>query len=75
LWELARSPRDVKLGGVCGGIAGAAEIPSWFVRVAFVVVGFVYGFGLLIYVLLWCCMPLGTVVGPGADADGGPRQG
>ena len=65
LWRLARSPTDQKIAGVCGGIAEAADIPSWVVRVGFVIAFLAYGFGLFTYVVLWVCMPHSKAGGSG----------
>ena len=51
------SSRDKKLGGVCGGIAEYFGIDSLLVRVAFLVLFFGLGTGLLAYLVLWIMAP------------------
>jgi len=54
---LRRSRADRWLGGVCGGIARATGIESWLWRLAFALVAFAGGAGIVIYVLLWIFVP------------------
>lgn len=48
---------DKKVGGVCGGIAEYFQIDSLLVRIAFLILLFGFGTGLLAYVLLWILAP------------------
>jgi phage shock protein C len=48
---------DRIVGGVCSGLAEGLHIDTIWVRVAFVVLAFVQGIGVLIYVVLWVIMP------------------
>ena len=45
------------IGGVCAGVAYWLGVPAWLVRLVLTlsVVGF--GFGVLLYLLLWIFMP------------------
>lgn len=45
------------LGGVCAGLAEGFHVDVLWVRVAFLVLLFVQGLGLFIYVVLWLLMP------------------
>lgn len=45
------------IGGVCAGIAYWIGLPTWLVRLAWVVLGFAYGVGIIPYILLWIFMP------------------
>lgn len=45
------------LGGVCAGLAEGFHIDPLWVRVAFVVLLFLQGVGLFLYVVLWLVMP------------------
>ncbi|MDQ2988736.1 MAG: PspC domain-containing protein [Pseudomonadota bacterium] len=54
---LRRSRTDRWLGGVCGGLAKASGMESWIWRLVFALFTFTFGFGLLIYVLLWIFVP------------------
>jgi len=51
------SQTDKKLGGVCGGLADYFDVDPLLVRIAFVILFFGYGSGLLIYILLWLLAP------------------
>ena len=54
------SDTDKKLGGVCGGLAEYLGIDSLLVRIAFVILFFGYGCGLLAFILLWLLAPKRT---------------
>ncbi|HAC46379.1 MAG TPA: hypothetical protein DCF65_09965 [Chloroflexi bacterium] len=45
------------LGGVCAGLAEGFHVDALWVRVAFLLLVFVQGLGLFIYVVLWLVMP------------------
>jgi phage shock protein C len=45
------------LGGVCAGLAEGFHIDPLWVRIAFVVLLFLQGVGLFLYVVLWLVMP------------------
>ncbi len=51
------SNSDKKVAGVCGGIAEYFGIDSLLVRVAFLILIFGFGTGLLAYILLWLLAP------------------
>ena len=51
------SQTDMKLGGVCGGLADYFGIDSLIVRLAFVALILGWGSGLLLYILLWILAP------------------
>jgi phage shock protein C len=55
--RLTRSDTDRMIGGVCGGIAEATEIPAWVCRAAFVFLLLAFGTGVLLYLVLWFFMP------------------
>jgi len=55
---LRRSADDRWLGGVCGGIAQGAGLPSWVLRLFFTVMVLFAGTGVVIYLLLWFFVPL-----------------
>ena len=56
--RLERSRTDRLIGGVAGGIGTHLGIQSNIVRVAFVVLSFAAGFGLVVYLLTWLLAPL-----------------
>lgn len=49
--------RDRILGGVCSGLAEGLHIDALWVRLGFVLLAFLQGVGLLIYIILWLVMP------------------
>ena len=56
-----RHPTDHSLGGVCAGVADFLHIDPVIVRGLWVVATFVSsGAGLLVYLLLWLLLPVGT---------------
>lgn len=48
---------DRIIGGVCSGLAGRFRIDPLLVRIAFVLLVFVQGVGIFLYVVLWLVMP------------------
>ena len=61
IWERAKgatkSSTDRWIGGVCGGLGAATPIPSWIWRGAFLFALLGFGVGLLLYLVLWICLP------------------
>jgi phage shock protein PspC (stress-responsive transcriptional regulator) len=55
--RLRRSRTDRWLGGVCGGLAVASGVESWVWRLVFVLFTLTFGFGFVIYLLLWIFVP------------------
>jgi len=49
--------KDRILGGVCAGLAEGLHIDPLWVRLGFVLLAFLQGIGLLIYIVLWLVMP------------------
>src|SRR3981081_3821256 len=48
---------DRIIGGVCSGLAEGFHVDPLWVRLAFVVLTFLQGVGVLLYVVLWFLMP------------------
>jgi serine/threonine protein kinase len=57
LHRMKRSRQDHVLGGIAGGLGLHTPIPSWVWRVAFLASVFFWGAGLMVYLVLWLCMP------------------
>lgn len=55
--RLRRARSDRLLGGVCGGLARVSGMQSWVWRVLFLLFALSFGFGLVIYILLWIFVP------------------
>jgi phage shock protein PspC (stress-responsive transcriptional regulator) len=52
-----RDPDDKYIGGVAGGLGAYLNLDPLWIRIAFVVTTFVYGFGPLLYIILWIVVP------------------
>lgn len=52
-----RRGKDRILGGVCSGLAEGLRIDPLWVRLGFVLLAFLQGVGLLVYIVLWLVMP------------------
>ena len=55
--QLHRSERDKVFGGVCGGLAESLSIETIYIRLAFLILTFYAGNGLLVYLILWIVLP------------------
>ena len=69
--ERARLSRDREhrmVGGVCAGIASHYDYDPTVVRVVFVVLSLLSGFGILVYVAMWLLLP------PGDSAEAAPGE-
>jgi phage shock protein PspC (stress-responsive transcriptional regulator) len=54
---LRRSRTDRWLSGVCGGLAQASGVDSWVWRLVFTLLTLTFGFGAVVYLLLWIFVP------------------
>jgi phage shock protein C len=57
LHQLRRSRSDRLLGGVCGGLGRYTGMPSWSWRLLFCLSVICFGFGIMMYCLLWLFIP------------------
>jgi phage shock protein PspC (stress-responsive transcriptional regulator) len=55
--QLRRSRTDRWLGGVCGGLAKVSGMESWIWRLVFALFVLTFGFGIVIYLLMWIFVP------------------
>ncbi len=55
--RLYRSGQDRILGGVCGGIAEYLGIDPTIVRILWVIGTLAWGFGILLYIIMWIIVP------------------
>ncbi len=60
--KLYRSTKNKVLGGVCGGLGEYFDIDPSLVRLLWVLVVFMGGSGVLIYIILWVILPEGENV-------------
>jgi len=68
--RLRLSATDRKIGGVCGGLGEFFDLDPLLFRVAFVVLAFVGGLGILLYLVLWLVVP-----GPATPVTSGEQPG
>jgi len=55
--RLYRSETDRKIGGVCGGLAEYFNIDPTIVRLLFVFISLFWGFGIIVYLVMWIVVP------------------
>ena len=55
--KLYRSQSDRVIAGVCGGLADYFALDPTLVRLIFVILLLVHGFGLLLYIVSWIVIP------------------
>ena len=65
---LTRDPRRAVLGGVAAGFGLYLDVDPVLVRLAFVVLSFANGLGVLLYLVCWVVMPREGVPGSAASA-------
>ena len=58
--RLYRSSTDKVIAGVCGGLASYFKIDPAIVRLAFLLFALAGGASILLYIVLWIAVPLGT---------------
>ncbi|WP_298815868.1 PspC domain-containing protein [Chloroflexus sp.] len=69
--RLTRSSTDKMIGGVCGGLARYFAVDPVIVRLIFVLIFFINGISLPIYLVLWLIMPKDTPTTPFTSAAPG----
>jgi phage shock protein C len=52
-----RSANDKILGGVCGGIADYYNVDPVLVRLLWIAISFLWGLGILLYIIAWIIIP------------------
>lgn len=55
--RLYRDPDDKYIAGVSGGLGAFFNIDPIWMRIGFVVTTFIYGFGPILYIILWIVVP------------------
>jgi phage shock protein PspC (stress-responsive transcriptional regulator) len=58
--RLFRDPDDKYIAGVSGGLGAFFNLDPTWIRIAFVLFTFFYGFGPLLYIILWIAVPKAT---------------
>ncbi|MGD0226377.1 MAG: PspC domain-containing protein [Terriglobia bacterium] len=56
--KLMRSRTDTKIAGVCGGFAEYLEIDATLMRILWLMLAFIGGWGILGYFIAWIVMPI-----------------
>jgi phage shock protein PspC (stress-responsive transcriptional regulator) len=69
--RLRRSRAERKIAGVCGGIGEFLGIDPVLFRVLFVVLAFMGGVGILLYLAFWLAMPDAPAEAPDSTQPGG----
>lgn len=64
--KLALSRHDKKIAGVCGGFAEYLELDPTLVRLIWLMLTLLAGWGLVAYLVAWIVMPLEAEVTPAA---------
>lgn len=67
-----RDPDNKKIGGVCGGVAAYFDIDPLWLRLGFVVSFFMFGTGLLLYIILWAILPEANTAAEKLEMKGEP---
>jgi phage shock protein C len=55
--KLYRDRQNAILGGVCAGLAQYLKIDVTVIRIVFIILGVMEGFGILAYLILWILLP------------------
>ncbi len=58
--QLRRDPNHKTIGGVCAGIANYFGIDMMIPRILFLVAFFMFGTGILVYIIMWIVIPEGS---------------
>lgn len=56
--KLWRSRCNRKIAGICGGLGNYFNIDPFWIRLIFVLIFFLGGSALLIYIIMWLLIPL-----------------
>ncbi len=58
--RIYRSSKEKVFAGVCGGLGEYFDKDPVFFRIMFVVITLLWGFGLMVYLIMWLCIPNDT---------------
>lgn len=70
--KLYRNPDDVIIAGVCSGVAAYFGMEAAYIRILFIILIFLDGFGILAYIVLWLVMPLAKTNAQKLEMQGKP---
>ena len=57
--RLYRSKSDTKIAGVCGGLAEYLNVDPTIIRIGFLLILFLNGVGIILYIIMWIVLPVG----------------
>lgn len=72
--KLYLSNFDKKIAGVCGGLGEFFGIDSTLIRIVFLVVFFLGGSGLVVYIICWAIVPRSINLTQGSHGMHGGRH-
>ena len=55
--KLYRSRANRMIGGVCGGVGQYFNIDPTLIRILFIILVFLWGGGLILYLIMWILVP------------------
>ena len=64
--KLRRSRTDSKIAGVCGGFADYLELDVTLMRIIWLMLAFLWGWGIIGYFIAWIVMPQEPLAQPAA---------
>jgi phage shock protein C len=67
--RLFRSRTERLVGGVAGGLSAYFGIDPLLIRLGFVILGFMNGLGLVLYMLMWLLVPVENSIAVDARAQ------
>lgn len=70
--KLYRDEDDKVLGGVCAGLGHYLGVDRIWIRIALLIGFFTFGFGILIYIILWAIIPKATTTSEKLEMKGEP---
>jgi len=70
--RMYRDPDKRIFGGVCAGMGAYWRLEPWLVRIIFVILAMMGGFGLLLYLILWAVIPEAKTTAQKIEMKGEP---
>lgn len=71
--KIYRDPDNKAIGGVCGGLGAYFNIDPLLFRVIFLAIFFIFGTGLLLYIILWILLPKAVTPAQKCELRGLPK--
>lgn len=70
--KLFRDDEEAAIGGVCAGIGHFFGVDKIWLRIAFLVAFFGFGFGIILYIILWAIIPTAKTTAERLEMRGEP---